>query len=138
MPEFGTRSNNNLNECHIDLQVLFRNVIEHFDCAVIEGHRPQVDQNKAFHAGKSQLKWPESKHNKTPSMAADVMPYPINWQDTRRICLFAGYVLGIAEALHFDGTITHKVRWGGDFDMDFKIKDGAFFDGPHFELVPAD
>ncbi len=131
MPQFGTRSSKNLGEAHSALQAVFREVIKTFDCAVIEGHRGQVEQNAAFHAGKSKLKWPESKHNSLPSLAVDVCPYPIDWQDARRFYLFAGYVLATARAMGV------KMRWGGDWDGDFYWKDQTFHDLPHFELVDA-
>lgn len=135
MPKFGSRSLSNLSECHPDLQVLFGEVIEHFDCAVIEGRRGQEEQDRLFDAGKSKLKFPRSMHNKSPSMAADVVPYPIDWNDHRRFYLFGGFVLGVAAKLLDTGDMTHRVRYGGDWDMDFSISDQTFHDLPHFELV---
>jgi len=44
MPAFGERSRNNLKTCHEDLQKLFNEVIKHFDCSVICGHRGQEEQ----------------------------------------------------------------------------------------------
>jgi peptidoglycan L-alanyl-D-glutamate endopeptidase CwlK len=135
MPRFSKRSINNLSECHIDLQVIFKEVINHFDCSVIEGHRLEAEQNAAFKAGKSKLKFPLSKHNSLPSMAADVVPYPINWNDTDRMRYFSGFVMGIAALLKEQGKITHTVRWGGDWDKDTQTNDQRFIDLPHFELV---
>lgn len=34
-------------------------------------HRGQKDQEDAYRRGTTQLKWPESKHNKMPSLAID-------------------------------------------------------------------
>ena len=137
MPSFGERSLGNLGECHADLQVLFGEVVKAFDCSVIEGHRPEAEQEAAFAAGKSKLKWPQSKHNQQPALAADVVPYPVDWNDIKRFYLFGGYVLGVAEQLRRDGRISHAVRWGGDWDQDFTWKDQTFHDLPHFELVEA-
>lgn len=113
--------------CHIDLQTLFKTVVHHVDCSVLCGHRDETAQNMAYNAGNSKLKWPESKHNKKPSMAVDVVPYPINWDDIEGFHFFGGYVLGVAEMLYYHGLMIHRVRWGGHFD--------GFFDGPHFELI---
>lgn len=135
IPFFGERSRTNLAECHEDLQTLFNEVIKHFDCAVIEGHRPEEEQQKAFHSGKSKLQWPESKHNQVPSMAADVVPFPIDWNDTKRFYWFGGFVLGVAAQLRADGKMAHRIRWGGDWDMDTTWKDQTFHDLPHYELV---
>lgn len=135
MPRFSKRSINNLSECHIDLQIVFKEVIKHFDCTVIEGYRGEAEQNEAYYAGNSKLKYPQSKHNKRPSMAADVVPYPIDWNDTDRMRYFAGYVMGIAAILKSEGKITHTLRSGGDWDMDTETNDQRFIDLPHFELI---
>lgn len=129
MPTFGQRSRNNLETCHEDLQKLFNEVIKHFDCSVICGHWGQEEQDRAFHDGRSKLKFPQSKHNKTPSLAADVVPYPIDWNDTRRFYMFVGIVRGIAAMMNI------PVRCGADWDGDMEIKDQNFHDLPHFELL---
>jgi len=137
MPAFGKRSTANLEEAHPDLQTIFNEVIKYFDCSVIDGHRGEKEQNKAFNSipKKSHLKYPASKHNKIPSMAVDAVPYPISWKDIDRMRYFAGYVMGIANLLKNRGIIDHNVRWGGDWDKDTEVKDNKFQDFPHFELV---
>lgn len=129
MPAFGKASQEKLATCDPRLQKVFNEVIKHFDCTVIEGHRGEAAQNKAFAEGKSKLKYPQSKHNKTPSLAADVLPYPIDWNDTNRMRYFAGFVVGIA------ATMGIKIRWGGDWNQNTELKDNSFNDLPHFELV---
>lgn len=135
MPVFGKRSQERLAACHPDLQTVFNEVVKSFDCSIVCGHRGEAEQNQAYEQGKSKLQFPESKHNTTPSLAADAAPYPINWNDRERFYLFAGYVLGVAERLYQDGAITHRLRWGGDWDRDTDVKDQRFNDLPHFELV---
>lgn len=134
MPKFGQRSTQNLDECHEDIQTVFKEVVKHFDCTVIEGHRGEVEQNEAYRTGKSKAKWGQSKHNKQPSLAADVMPYPINWNDLNRMRYFAGFVVGISKMMKDRGIIDHDLRWGGDWDRDTEVKDNKFQDLPHFEL----
>jgi hypothetical protein len=128
MPIFGKQSRKNLESCHEDLQKLFNEVIKHFDCSVICGHRGQEEQDRAFHDGRSKLKFPESKHNKTPSLAADVVPYPIDWKDTERFYMFVGVVRGIAAMMGI------SIRCGADWNGNMEIKDQNFHDLPHFEL----
>jgi len=135
MPKFGTRSLRNLDTCHIDLQVIFKEVIKHFDCTVICGHRSEQEQDRVFNEGFSKVKYPNSKHNSLPSMAADVVPYPINWDDMDRMRYFAGIVMGIASQLKEQGKITHSVRAGIDWDRDTQTNDQRFIDLPHFELI---
>ena len=134
MPQFSERSRSNLAECHIDLQVIFNEVIKYFDCVVIEGHRPKEEQDAAYAKGMSKVKYPDSKHNTLPSMAVDALPFPIDWKDTDRMKYFAGHVMGIAKLLKATGRITHNLRWGGDWDGDTDLKDNSFMDLPHFEL----
>jgi len=134
MAKFGKRSTKNLEECHQDIQTVFNEVIKYFDCTVIEGHRPEDEQNEAFRTGKSKARWEESKHNKMPSEATDVLPCPIDWNDLNRMRYFAGFVVGIAAMMKRKGIIDHNIRWGGDWDKDTEVKDNRFQDLPHFEL----
>lgn len=135
MAKFGNTSKRRLAECHPDIQTLFKEVVKHFDCSVICGHRGEVQQNEAFAKGLSKLTFPKSKHNQFPSLAVDVVPYPIDWNDTRRMTFFAGFVKGIAFKLKEEGRITSIIRWGGDWDGDTEVKDNKFQDLPHFELI---
>lgn len=129
------KSHEKLTQCHIDLQTIFREVIKIHDCIIIEGHRDEEAQNKAFQTLKSKLKWPNSKHNQDPSLAVDVSPHPIDWNDTKRWYFFAGLVLGISERLLKEGKIKHKIRWGGDWKGKFDFKSNSFNDLPHFEII---
>ena len=118
-----------LKTCDPNLQRLFTEVLKEFDHSIICGFRSEEEQNEAFEAGKSKLKYPQSKHNSYPSKAIDVIPFPVEWEDRERMTLFAGYVLGKASAMGI------KVRWGGDWDQDTEVKDNSFDDLVHFELV---
>ena len=96
MPRFGKTSKKRLATCDDGLQNLFYEVVRHFDCSVIIGHRGERDQNKAFDEGKSKVRYPKGKHNSNPSTAVDVAPYPIDWEDRERFIYFAGFVKGVA------------------------------------------
>ena len=128
MPRFGKKSMSKLETCHEDLQQVFYQVIKHFDCSVLEGHRGEELQNKYFDEGKSKVKFPKGKHNANPSNAVDVVPWPIDWDDTDRMYYFAGFVKGIAAMLDI------PLRWGGDWNDNTEVKDTGFKDLPHFEL----
>lgn len=127
MAQFGKRSKERLATMHPDMQRVLVEVVKHFDCTILEGHRDEARQEKLFLEGKSKVRWPDSKHNKKPSDAADVIPYPVDWEDTNRMRLFAGFVLGIAISMGI------RLRWGGDWDQDTQVKDNKFNDLPHFE-----
>ena len=128
MPYFGTSSKKRLSTCDDRLQKVFNEVIEHVDCSVLCGHRGKDDQNKAYKEGKSKAKYPNGRHNRQPSLAVDVSPYPIDWNDLERQTLFAGFVLGIAKQMGIN------LIWGNDWDGDFETKDTGLKDYPHFEL----
>ena len=128
MPRFGRKSKERLASCDPQLQELFNEVIKHIDCSVLEGHRSGERQNKLYDEGKTKVRYPNGRHNADPSLAVDVTPYPVDWEDRERQTLFAGFVLGIARGLGI------KIRWGGDWDMDFDVQDNKFDDFPHFEL----
>lgn len=128
MPSFSQKSLDKLNTCHPDLQKLFKEVIKHWDCTVLEGYRDQATQDEYYRTGKSKLKYPNGKHNKTPSLAVDVVPYPIDWNDKERFRAFGGFVLGVAATLNI------PLRWGGDWNGNKNFKDESFIDMPHFEL----
>lgn len=120
MPYFSARSLKKLITCEKPLQDLFNEVVKHTDCVIIEGHRDRHRQSMAFRSGHSKVDWPNSRHNREPSQAVDVMPYPLDWTDNNRLREFAGFVKGTAIQMGID------VEWGGDFK--------TFFDGAHWQL----
>jgi peptidoglycan L-alanyl-D-glutamate endopeptidase CwlK len=71
---------------------VFTEVIKHFDCTILEGHRGKEAQNEAVRTGKSKVRWPNGNHNKSPALAVDVAPWPVNWQDRERFYYFGGFV----------------------------------------------
>jgi len=129
MPEFSPLSKRRLAECHPDLQKLMNEVIKHYDIVVLCGFRGKDEQDKAFREGKSKLAFPKSKHNVTPSLAVDIAPYPVDWNDIKRFWHLAGYVKATAERLGI------KIRQGADWDGDNDFKDQKFIDLPHVELA---
>ena len=128
MPKFGKTSTERLKTCEKDLQLLFKEVVRGFDCTIVCGHRGEEAQNEAYKRGNSKVKYPHGRHNANPSRAVDVVPYPVDWNDRERFHLFAGFVLGIAQSMGI------KLRWGGDWNMNFEVDDNKFDDFPHFEL----
>ena len=128
MPRFGRSSRSRLATCDEDLQDLFNEVIKHVDCSVLEGHRGKERQNKLYDEKKTKVRYPDGRHNASPSRAVDVVPYPIDWSDRERFHLFAGFVIGIAKSMEIN------IRWGGDWNQNFEVDDNKFDDFPHFEL----
>lgn len=133
MPAFGPTSNDRLSTAHADLQRLFRRVVEFADCTVLCGYRSKAEQDRAVLEGKSKTRYPNSRHNVSPSLAVDVAPCNskgvVDWTDIRRFYMFGGIVLATAREMGI------RVRWGGDWDGDLDVKDQNFNDLPHFELL---
>jgi len=128
MNNFSERSLKALNTAHPDLQKLFNEVIKVIDCTVIYGHRTEAEQEDMVAKGYSKLHYPKSEHNKIPSYAVDVVPYPIDWNNRERFIFFAGIVKGIASQLNIN------IRWGGDWDSNNDLHDQTWMDLPHYEL----
>lgn len=135
MPNYSVNSINKLLTCHKDLVTVFTFVIKHFDNTVICGTRSKFDQDKAYVEGKSQVKYPFSKHNKVPSMAVDAVSYPISWDDLSQHYYFSGYVKAVADMLYDQGEIEHKVTAGADWNKNMQVSDENFLDLFHFELI---
>ena len=127
MPSFSNASNGHLDSCCLEIRIVLHAVVECYDCTVIEGHRGQADQDEYFRTGRSRVQWPNGKHNTLPSLAVDVAPYPIDWNDRERFVHFAGYVLGVAN------NCGYRWVWGGDWDSDHDLRDQTFMDLVHFE-----
>ena len=68
-------------------------------------------------------------HNKNPSRAVDIAPYPLDWNDAEAFTLLAGIIKGISYMLNI------PVRLGIDWDGDLNVKEHGFKDRPHIELV---
>jgi len=129
VPQFSRTSLSRLRTTHPQLQRLFERVVLNYDCTVLEGHRGEEAQNRAYDEGRSKLRWPDGKHNTYPSPAVDIAPYPIDWQNLKRFYDFAGFVRGVSACMGI------PIRWGGDWDRDYDLDDQRFNDLVHFELI---
>ncbi len=118
--KYSKRSITNIEQCDERLQLIAYELIHRMDVIVICGHRNKADQNAAYNSGKSRLKWPMGKHNKLPSLAFDVVPYPVNWDKIEPFKVMCRHIEQIAKELGI------KIRLGRDF---------SFKDWPHVELV---
>ena len=106
------------------LQNIVKEVGKSFDICVVCGFRGEIEQNDAFQRGNSKLKYPNSKHNKSPSLAVDLAPCDckgsIDWQDVEKFVELSKLMLAEAAKQRV------KLVWGGSFKK--------FVDMPHFEL----
>jgi peptidoglycan L-alanyl-D-glutamate endopeptidase CwlK len=95
--------------------------------------RTLAEQRRLFSEGLS--KTMNSKHLPQPggfAWAVDLSPLPIDWDYANGFYYFAGMLQGVARESVPPGW---KIRWGGNWDMDFELTDNKFMDLVHFELV---
>ena len=116
-----TLSQAKLNTCHSDLILLITEVAKTERCAVICGHRGKAEQEKAYKSGTSKARFGQSKHNSKPSLAVDVVPLPLDWDNIESFERLGNIIMEKAKELNI------KVKWGRDFK--------GLKDYPHFELI---
>lgn len=147
--KFGTGSQSKLNTCHEDLIKIITLALSRsdIDFGVSEGHRSLERQHQLFLEGKSKIDGitRKGKHNSFPSMAVDIFSYHPDLQMRRKIvydrvhlAYIGGVIKSCAQELYEKGEVTHRIRWGGNWDNDGVIAfDQSFDDLPHFELISA-
>lgn len=97
---------------------------------MLTGYRGPAAQHVLNDNNLSRYKWPNSPHNKTPSMAVDVIPEsqrkaPVTWwDDTGANAEFARRVLEVAKRLGIE-----ELKWG----MDLR-KRPYRYDHYHYEI----
>lgn len=122
MPTLSASSQARLNLAHPLLKKLFVACAADPACppfAVLDSQRGQQAQEKAFSLGHSKAHFGQSAHNWSPSVAVDVVPYPIDWTNIDRFKALGAFVTAKARSLGID------VTWGGTW---------KFRDLPHYEL----
>jgi len=131
MPILSRASKDKISTCCGEIITLTHLAIDLIDFTVICGYRNNIIQDQLYSEGKSRAKAGQSKHNKWPSDAIDVAPYPVDWKDIDRFIALGGVLRGIAKCYNF------RLRWGGDWDGDWNFKNevGKLRDYGHFEIV---
>ena len=131
-----------LKQCVPELVLVFTKVNTLFaKVEILPSTIRTIEQQKAFvAAGTSKTMY--SKHLITPqyplSRAVDAGLYPHQWpvagqkdywQNWARLYYFAGVVMAVSKELNIN------IRFGGDWNCNFDLKDENFFDGVHFEII---
>ncbi len=111
MNRWSSRSKRNLESCDTDLQVLFERVLRRMDCSVICGHRKEYEQN-ILYPRYTQLRFPNSMHNRIPALAVDVIPYVKGVDIYKRPGLFYKLACIVFEEAMLMGL---NVAWGGNW-----------------------
>lgn len=113
-----------------ELVLLVDDLLYYMDVSLTTGHRNKQDQNDLYPVF-TKVRWPNGKHNRLPSKAVDMQPYPYpKSENSLRAAL--GYMAGlstlIAERHGF------KIRWGGDWNRNGDVTDQEFNDLFHIEV----
>ena len=140
MPKFGAKSIDRLATCHPDIQKVMNEAIKHYDFTILYGNRSTEEQFFLFKKGRKYIdgKWAVinksevvtnldgmtklSNHNHSPSLAIDIAPYPIDWNNIER---FKELSVVVKKAML---TVGVNLQWGGDWKMR---------DYPHYEIKGA-
>ncbi len=129
MFDFSKRSLENLKNVDGRLVKICNELIKEYDFTIIEGYRTQERQYELYKQGFSQLdgKTKKGKHNYSPSLAIDIIPYKKNYnafdgstESKLMFCELAHKFKNVAKRLNIE------IIWGGDWK--------TFKDLPHFEL----
>lgn len=126
MPVFSKKSIACLSTCHPDLQAVCNELIKQYDFSVLCGRRGERDQNEAYKKGTSHARYPYSAHNKTPSLAVDIAPYPIDWDNISRFNEMIIRFDTVANILRREGVISSEFVYGGKW--------AQLKDWPHIEI----
>ncbi len=137
MPAFTShRSLRVLSELSPNLVAVNNKAIQHIDYSLIDGARTTSQQQVIFADGRSKLDGinQRSKHQiypgKPKATAFDFIPAPFTtWDDRPLFTGYAFFFLGIGFEMGIE------LRWGGDWDQDFRWKDQTWNDFPHLEEV---
>lgn len=132
MRTWSKRSKRVYDTLHPKLQVLVTRIRDEVcDISLISGHRDFMEQNALFESGASTLRWPDSKHNKNPSRAVDLQPYPYPSYEPK-LWGALGYIAGRAMAIAAEEGFS--IRWGGDWNGNGDLTDQSFDDLFHLEI----
>lgn len=115
------KSRDKLNTCDEQLVKLVREMAKEMDLVVLCGFRGEKEQTEAFNKGNSKLQFPNSKHNKLPSLAVDIAPSPIDWNNLGMFLKMVQLAKVKAKELNIN------IRCGADFT--------SLKDYPHVELI---
>lgn len=149
MFSFSSTSLERLATCEPDIQLVMQESIKssRVDFGIACGHRTIEEQQELYKQGRSKpgskvtnvdgVK-KKSQHNFYPSRAIDLYAYyngKAQW-DELHLGIIVGHILSVADRLYRDGKISHKLRSGGDWNMNGIYKyDQTLNDFPHLELV---
>lgn len=115
-----------LSQCCEDIQNVVNEVLYYRDVSVLCGYRSNEEQNDMYKKGTSKAKAGQSAHNFNPSLAIDIVPYPIpmkgnewdsdakDWNELNELIMYIAQDKDV------------KLSWGGNWK--------SLVDKPHYEI----
>ena len=142
MNKWGKQSKAVLSTLHPAWKIILDLALKQIDITLVCGLRGQAEQDLAFREGKSKLRFPASRHNRTSdpywalssrdrlSDAVDLVPAGKGYKAGRE-------ELSAMAAVIFDAAARCGVtlRWGGDFNRDGDKTTWDAWDLYHFEIL---
>ena len=137
---FSAASQARLALAHPELQRLMNLARDQIAFEVDDSQRGRAAQEKAFNEHKSNAHFGQSAHNWSPSIAVDIHPVPLDWNNTKSFIALHDVIgdfdpaTGRGRGLALQLKI--PIRWGGDWDFDGNMANQKLHDLPHYELHP--
>ena len=136
---FDAASAKRLSKAHPLIQKLMNEARKHLPFKVLDSQRGYAAQEIAYKRGHSKAHFGQSAHNWTPSVAVDIVPDPLDWNDLKSFKALQSLIgwyddkkgagRGLAKQMEI------PIRWGGDWNMN-EEHDEKLVDMPHYELHP--
>lgn len=117
-----------LQNVHSDLITFYLFLKHEYPCnyTIFFGYKNEMYQNLSYEYGESKFKYPDSKHNRTPSLAIDIVFFkydPLDYsnyiftEDSIEKLKEIGKIgKRISKWLYIKDKIENEIKWGGDFD----------------------
>lgn len=136
--KLGFRSRQKLEGVHPKLIAVIERAIaiSSQDFMVICGVRTKAEQQALYDQGRKTagpiVTWTLNSRHLPASdgfgHAVDLVPFPVDWNDTKKFDAIADAMFAAAKELGV------KLRWGADWDSDGNKRERGESDSPHFEL----
>ncbi len=135
MYSFDDGAHARLARAHPRLQDLMNEAIKQYPFTILDSQRGRKAQEEAFRKHYSKVHFGDSAHNWKPSVALDLAPLPLSWDNAKKnLDRWTDLQIGIIKPLakKMGITIRQGIDWNGNGDL----TDEKWDDLPHVELSP--
>jgi len=113
MAKYSKKSRERRDTCNSKLIHIADRLIDMYDNTFVWGFRNHEEQEEAYRNKKSKLRFPYSAHNRYPSRAMDLQPYPYPGGDEHKVREEFMFMRGIVYAIAYELGINLKstITW---------------------------